>query len=103
METNKKKKSLFKSIIKYSIGAIGIVLLIFIIWSLIPLKQTVNPIKPRQDTEYWMMKEGYKRLYKDIRRFLRLKTSYCIPSWRTWGLHSFSNNRADEGSFKERL
>ena len=66
METNKKKKSLFKSIIKNLIVAIGIVLLIFIIWSLIPLKQTVNPIKPRQDTEYWMMKEGYKIAYTKI-------------------------------------
>jgi len=66
MTTVKEKKSLFRRIVKYSLRTIGIVLLIFIIWSLIPLKQTINPIKPRQDTEYWAMKDGYKIAYTKI-------------------------------------
>lgn len=66
MAAGKKKKSLFKRILKYTLHTIGIVLLIFIICSLIPLKQTVNPIKPRQDTQYWAMKEGYKIAYTKI-------------------------------------
>lgn len=66
MGTEKKKKSLFKRILKYTLRTIGIVLLIFIIWSLIPLKQTINPIKPRQDTKYWAMKDGNKIAYTKI-------------------------------------
>lgn len=81
METNKKKKSLFKSIIKNLIVAIGIVLLIFIIWSLNSLKTNRQPNKTKaRYTEYWMMKRVTKLL---IQRFLE------IPQDQNQLLYSF--------------
>lgn len=61
-----KRQSLFKRILKWVLGSIGTVLLIFLVWSLIPLKETINPIKPRQDTQYWTMQNGYKIAYTKI-------------------------------------
>lgn len=66
MTTEKKKKSLFRRILKYTFRTIGIVFLIFITWSLIPIKQTINPIQPRPDTKYWTMQDGFKIAYTKI-------------------------------------
>ena len=66
MATEKKKKSLFRRILKWTFRTIGIILLILIIWSLIPLKQTIKPIQPRPDTQYWAMQDGYKIAYSKI-------------------------------------
>lgn len=60
MAIEKKNKSLFRRILKYTYRTIGAVLFILLIWSLIPLKQTIKPIQPRPDTKYWTMKNGYK-------------------------------------------
>jgi len=62
----KKKTSLFKQIIKWTIRTIGIILLILLVWSLIPIRQTVKPIQPRPDTQYWKMQDGYKIAYTKI-------------------------------------
>lgn len=62
----KKKQSLFKRIIKWTFRIIGIVFLTFLIWSLIPIKQTIKPIQPRPDTKYWTMKDGFKIAYIKI-------------------------------------
>lgn len=61
-----KTKSLFRRIIKWTFRSIGIILLIFLVWSLIPLKQTITPIQPRPDTKYWTMQHGYKIAYTKI-------------------------------------
>lgn len=61
--TEKKKQSLLRKIIKWTFRSIGIILLIFLIWSLIPLKETIKPLQPRQDTKYWTMQNGYKIAY----------------------------------------
>lgn len=66
MTTEKKKKSLLRRILKYTFRTIGIIILIFLVWSLIPLKQTIKPIEPRADTRYWSMKDGYKIAYTFI-------------------------------------
>jgi proline iminopeptidase len=66
MTAEKKKKSLFRRILKWSFRSIGIILLIFLIWSLIPLRQTIKPIQPRFDTQYWIMQDGYKIAYTKI-------------------------------------
>ncbi len=66
MTTEKRKKSLFKRILKYAFGTIGIILLILLIWSLIPIKPTLNSIKPRPGTQYWTMQDGYKIAYTKI-------------------------------------
>ena len=60
MSTKKKKKSIFKRVLKYTFRAIGIVILFFLTWSLMPLKQTTKTIEPRPDTRYWSMQDGYK-------------------------------------------
>lgn len=67
METEKKKKSFLKRVINYTLRTIGIVILIFLIWSLIPLRQTINPIQPQPETRYWTMLDGYKIAYIEIR------------------------------------
>ena len=61
-----KRESLFRRILKYTIHAICILLAIWTIWSLIPIKQTINPIQPRPDTQYWIMQDGYKIAYTKI-------------------------------------
>jgi len=66
MALEKKKKSLFRRILKYTFRTIGVVILIFLIWSLIPLKETIKPIQPRKDTKYWTMKNGYKIAYTEL-------------------------------------
>lgn len=63
---NGDKKSLFRNIFKYAFRTIGIIILIFILWSLIPLKQTIKPIQPGPDTKYWVMKDGFKIAYTKI-------------------------------------
>jgi len=62
----KKKRSIFRKIIKWTFSSVGIVLLILLIWSLIPIKQTITPLKPRSDTKYWNMKSDYKIAYTKI-------------------------------------
>ena len=66
MTTRKKKKSLFIRILKYTLRTIGLIILFFLAWSLIPLKQTIKPLQPRPDTHYWAMKDGYKIAYTKI-------------------------------------
>lgn len=66
MTAEKKKKSLFRRILKWSFRSIGIILIILLIWSLIPLRQTIKPIQPRSDTQYWIMQDGYKIAYTKI-------------------------------------
>ncbi|MFZ6024132.1 MAG: alpha/beta hydrolase [Bacteroidota bacterium] len=67
MTTEKKKKSIFRRILKYTFRAIGIIILIILVWSLIPLKQTIKPIAPRPDTKYWVMQGGYRIAYTEIK------------------------------------
>ncbi|MFM9911775.1 MAG: alpha/beta hydrolase, partial [Chitinophagaceae bacterium] len=66
MKTGKIKKSLFRRTLKYTLRTIGIIALILLIWSLIPLKQTIKPLQPRYDTKYWSMESGYKIAYIKI-------------------------------------
>lgn len=61
-----KKQSLFRRILKWTFRSIGFILLVFIGWSLIPLKETIEPIQPRHDTKYWTMQNGYKIAYTKI-------------------------------------
>ncbi len=61
-----KKTSLLRSVLKWTLRIIGIVVLVLLIWSLIPIKQTISPIKPRPDTQYWVLREGYKIAYTKI-------------------------------------
>ncbi len=59
----KRKTSLLRSIVKWTFRAIGLVLLIMLLWSLLPIKQTIRPIQPRADTKYWTLPDGYKIAY----------------------------------------
>ncbi len=66
MTTEKKKKSLLKRILKFTFRGIGIILFIFIGLSLIPIQQTVKPIKPVPDMQYWTLADGYKIAFTKI-------------------------------------
>lgn len=66
METEKKKKSLFRGIFKWIFRCVGIIFLILLIWSLIPISPTIKPIQPRFDIQYWTMQDGYKIAYTKI-------------------------------------
>jgi proline iminopeptidase len=61
-----KKKSIFRKIVKWVFRTIGIFFLVFFIWSLIPIRETIKPIKPRPDTKYWSMRNGYKIAFTKI-------------------------------------
>lgn len=55
-----------RKIFKWIFRLIGIIILLFLIWSLIPIKQTINTMQPRPDTRYWVMEKGYKIAYTKI-------------------------------------
>lgn len=61
-----KKQSLLRRIIKWTFRSIGILILLFLVWSLIPLKQTIAPIQPREDTKYWTMQNEFRIAYTKI-------------------------------------
>lgn len=60
------KQSLFRKLLKWIIRSIGIMVLVFLIWSLIPLRETIKPIQPKKDTKFWAMKNGYRIAYTKI-------------------------------------
>lgn len=66
METGKKKKSIFRQIFKWIFRCVGIIFLILLIWSLIPISQTIKPIQPRAGLQFWTMQDGYKIAYTKI-------------------------------------
>jgi len=57
---------ILKIIFKYALLAVGLFVIVFIALSLIPLKQTIKPITPRADTQYWQMAGGYKIAYTKL-------------------------------------
>ncbi len=61
-----KKQSLLRRLLKWTFRAIGSVILIFLIWSLIPIKERVKPLKARPDTQYWTLIDGYKIAFTKI-------------------------------------
>jgi len=60
------RMGLFKKILKW----IGYILLtiafIFMLLVVIPEKETVKPIQPREDTQYWTMSEGFNIAYTHL-------------------------------------
>jgi len=62
----KKQQSMLKKILKWILRAVGAIVIIFILWSLIPLKQTITPMHPRPDTKYWTMQHRYKIAYTRV-------------------------------------
>jgi len=63
MATEKKKKSIFRRILKYTFRGIGVIVLIFLIWSLVPIRQTIQPIQKKADTKFWKMQDGSNIAY----------------------------------------
>lgn len=61
-----KKLSLFRKVLKWTLRTIGLLIMIFLVWSLIPLKQTINPLQPGPDTRYWSMQNGGRIAYTEI-------------------------------------
>lgn len=58
--------ALLKRILKYCFYTLAVILLVFLAWSLIPLKQNIKPIEPHAGTKYWNMQEAYKIAYTKI-------------------------------------
>ena len=61
-----KSQFLLRRIIKWTFRTFGILVLIFIVWSLIPIKETIKPVQPGPDTQYWAMPNGYRISYTKI-------------------------------------
>ena len=49
-----------KKVLKWIGIVIGVLLLIFIVLLVVPEKETIKPIQPRESTEYWDMNEDFK-------------------------------------------
>ncbi len=55
-----------KKIFKWIGITIAVILIIFLILLIIPEKETVQTIQPRETTEYWEMSEGFKIAYTHV-------------------------------------
>ena len=49
-----------KKVLKWIGIVIGVLLLIFIVLLVVPEKETIKPIQPRESTRYWDMNEGFR-------------------------------------------
>lgn len=78
MTTEKHKTSWFRRLVNYTFGTIGILLIVLLIWSLIPIKQTIKPLQPRPDTKYWTMQDGYKIAYTKLEGATKNANSYPV-------------------------
>ncbi|MFA0964074.1 alpha/beta hydrolase [Roseivirga sp. BDSF3-8] len=58
--------SLLKKLLKWSGLLIGVLLIIFIAFLIIPEPVDVLPITPRESTRYWDMKEGFRLAYTHL-------------------------------------
>lgn len=56
----------FKTILKWTGILVSVVLAIFLLHLIIPEKETVQPITPRESTEYREMSEGFKIAYTKL-------------------------------------
>ena len=65
---NKERQSpsLFRRILKYFFTGLGILLVVFLAWSFIPLPVTIEPIQPRANTQYWTLNDGHQIAYTKI-------------------------------------
>ncbi len=59
--------STIKKILKWVTRCIGVLILIFILLLVIPEKETVPSIQPRDNTAYWKMDEGFKIAYTHLK------------------------------------
>lgn len=50
----------FKKILKWIGIILGVLILIFAILLILPEKENITPIQPRESTQYWEMQEGFK-------------------------------------------
>jgi proline iminopeptidase len=55
-----------KRILKFTAVLFAAVLVLFVAISLVPITPTVDPIRPRPETQYWEMRGGYKIAYTHI-------------------------------------
>lgn len=58
---------IIKKILKWIGIAIGIVFFLFIILLIVPEKETIQTISPRENTQYWKMKEGFQIAYTHVK------------------------------------
>lgn len=63
---SKKYKLLIRRVVLSVCWAVGMLLLVFLGLSFIPLTPTVPPIQPRADTQYWNLLDGHKIAYTKI-------------------------------------
>jgi len=58
---------IFKKVMKWVGFLLLSVLLIFVLLVIIPEKETIKPIEPRENTQYWTMKEGFRIAYTHLK------------------------------------
>jgi len=56
-----------KKILKWTAIVLGAILLVFVTLLIIPEKETVTPIQPRESTQYWKMSKGFKIAYTHLK------------------------------------
>ena len=56
-----------KKILKWFGVLLGTIMLLFILLLILPEKETVKKIQPRETTAYWKMREGFKIAYTKLK------------------------------------
>ena len=54
-------------ILKWFGITLGVLILIFFILLIVPEKENIKPIQPRENTQYWEMKEGFKIAFTHLK------------------------------------
>ncbi len=89
---------LVKKILKWIGYTLIVGIFIFTMFVLIPEKETVKPIKPRKNTKYWAMNEGFNIAYTHLKSYANsIKTPIVFLHGGPGGyIHSSIINTLDE-------
>jgi pimeloyl-ACP methyl ester carboxylesterase len=60
---------ILRKIFKWIVIAFGVIFLIFVLLLVIPEKENIKPIQPRETTQYWEMDEGFSIAYTHLKNF----------------------------------
>lgn len=63
---NPTKPTLIRRLLKYFFAGLGVLLVLFLGLSLIPISATVEPIQLRESTQYWTLNDGSQIAYTKI-------------------------------------
>ncbi|REJ80320.1 MAG: alpha/beta hydrolase [Acidobacteria bacterium] len=67
--SGKRSVSVFRRawrIVRWPARALGVLLLLFVVWLLIPLRGSVDPIEPNERTAWWTLRDGHRIAYQKV-------------------------------------